>query len=144
MHLTRAAAAAMRFLAEEGWTLQQFAETFEGGAEFENSDPVVFEDCACDHVAGLRFRETSGLRDEACGSLGVHLVEGMFTIVLYAKTDGKTHTFITQNDGVVTAKSPMDMFDPEIPNDLGLVDRSIREYYDLPALEEGAHDEKTV
>ena len=63
-------------------------------------------------------------------------VEGMFTIVLYAKTDGKTHTFITQNDGVVTAKSPMDMFDNEIPNDLGLVDRTIREYYDMPSIEE--------
>ncbi len=69
-------------------------------------------------------------------------IEGMFTIVLYAKTDGKTHTFITQNDGVVTAKSPIDMFDNEIPNDLGLVDRSIREYYDLPSIEEAADNEK--
>ena len=61
-------------------------------------------------------------------------VEGMFSIVLLAVTDGKKHVLITQSDGTTTAKSPMDMFDLEIPNDLGFVDKTIREYYDMPAL----------
>lgn len=58
-------------------------------------------------------------------------LEGLFSIVLFCQTDGKKHTFITQSDGKTTAKSPMDMFDYEIDNDLKLVDERIREYYNL-------------
>ena len=58
-------------------------------------------------------------------------LESLFSIVLYATTDGKKHTFITQSDGVTTAKSPMEMFPLEIDNDLKAVDTIIREYYGL-------------
>lgn len=58
-------------------------------------------------------------------------VEGMFSIVLLCKTDGMRHYFETQSDGVTTAKSPIDMFDREIDNDLKLVDKTIREYWGL-------------
>ncbi len=58
-------------------------------------------------------------------------LEGLFSIVLMAYTDGKKHTFITQSDGFTTAKSPMEMFPVEIDNDLKAVDQSIREYYEL-------------
>ena len=59
-------------------------------------------------------------------------MEGFFSIVLLsAKEDGK-HKFITQSDGYTTAKSPMEMFDLEIDNDLKFVDDTIREYWDLP------------
>ena len=63
-------------------------------------------------------------------------LESLFSIVLYAQTDGKRHWFTTQSDGVTTAKSPMDMFPDEIDNDLKAVDASIREYYDLAKLGE--------
>ena len=56
-------------------------------------------------------------------------LEGLFSIVLLADTDGKEHNFITQSDGFTTAKSPMEMFAPVIPNDLKAVDTAIREYY---------------
>ncbi len=56
-------------------------------------------------------------------------LEGLFSIVLLAYTDGKNHNFITQSDGFTTAKSPMEMFAPVIPNDLKAVDTAIREYY---------------
>ena len=56
-------------------------------------------------------------------------LEGLFSIVLLADTDGKDHNFITQSDGFTTAKSPMEMFAPVIPNDLKAVDTAIREYY---------------
>lgn len=56
-------------------------------------------------------------------------VEGLFSIVLICETDGIKHSFITQSDGLTTAKSPMDMFPPEIDNDLKAVDTEIREYY---------------
>lgn len=58
-------------------------------------------------------------------------VEGCFDIVLLTKNEGGQHTFITQSDGFTTAKSPEDMFEKEIPNDLKLVDSKIREYYGL-------------
>lgn len=58
-------------------------------------------------------------------------VEGLFSIVLLCVTDGSNHKFITQSDGYTTAKSPMDMFDREIDNDLKLVDAKIREYWEL-------------
>ena len=59
-------------------------------------------------------------------------IEGLFTIVLLAQTDGKKHSFITQSDGMTPCKSPMGMFDEmEIDNDLKLVDDKIREYYDI-------------
>lgn len=65
-------------------------------------------------------------------------LEGMFSIVLLAETDGKEHWFATQSDGYSTAKSPMDMFPEKIPNDLKLVDKTIREYYEFG----GKTDEK--
>lgn len=58
-------------------------------------------------------------------------LEGLFSIVLLCKTDGTRHYFITQSDGSTTAKSPMDMFDREIDNDLKMVDQKIREYWSL-------------
>lgn len=58
-------------------------------------------------------------------------VEGLFSIVLMCYTDGKKHVFVTQSDGMTTCKSPMDMFPLEIDNDLQLVDKSIRDYYDM-------------
>lgn len=56
-------------------------------------------------------------------------LEGLFSIVLMAYTDGKKHKFITQSDGLTTCKSPMEMFPAEIDNDLKYVDDTIREYY---------------
>ena len=54
-------------------------------------------------------------------------VEGCFDIVIYCAN----HKFYTQSNGQSTAKSPEDMFELEIPNDLKFVDDSIRNYYQL-------------
>ena len=61
-------------------------------------------------------------------------VEGCFDIVLYARTDGKDHWFQTQSTGQDTAKSPEEMFEEKIPNDLAVVDKAIREYYGMEAV----------
>ena len=58
-------------------------------------------------------------------------LEGLFAIVLHCVNDGTNHNFITQSDGMTTAKSPMEMFDLVIENDLKFVDKTIREYYGL-------------
>lgn len=67
-------------------------------------------------------------------------LEGLFSIVLLCKTDGQRHYFETQSDGYTTAKSPMEMFDREIDNDLKMVDTTIREYYDMTESEENNND----
>jgi hypothetical protein len=64
-------------------------------------------------------------------------LEGLFSIVLLAETDGKAHWFITQSDGFTPAKAPMDMFPERIENDLKMVDTTIREYYGWKAEKEG-------
>ena len=58
-------------------------------------------------------------------------LEGLFSIVLLCEASSEGHHFITQSDGYTTAKSPMEMFDKEIDNDLAMVDKSIREYWEL-------------
>lgn len=58
-------------------------------------------------------------------------VEGCFDIVLYTKNEMGNHSFVTQSDGFMTAKSPEGLFEKEIPNDLKAVDVAIRHYYGL-------------
>lgn len=58
-------------------------------------------------------------------------LEGLFSIVLLCKTDGKNHVFVTQSDGFTTCKSPMEMLPAEMDNDLKAVDAAIREYYEM-------------
>ena len=58
-------------------------------------------------------------------------VEGLFSIVLLCQIEGSEHYFITNSDGSNSAKSPMEMFEPKIDNDLKFVDTTIREYYGL-------------
>ena len=58
-------------------------------------------------------------------------LEGLFSIVLLCVSDGSKHKFITQSDGSSTAKSPLEMFETEIDNDLKFVDSTIREYWEM-------------
>lgn len=58
-------------------------------------------------------------------------LEGLFSIVLLCQATSEGHHFVTQSDGTTTAKSPMEMFDIEIDNDLAMVDKTIREYWNL-------------
>lgn len=69
-------------------------------------------------------------------------VEGLFSVVLLCTTDGVNHQFITQSDGNTTAKSPMGMFEMVIDNDLKLVDKAIREYWELGAPAENKGEDK--
>lgn len=58
-------------------------------------------------------------------------VEGLFSIVLMTIVEGTEHFFVTQSDGSNTCKSPMEMFEQKIDNDLKMVDETIREYWEL-------------
>ena len=82
--------------------------------------------------------DTGKIKAKTCGKMldNQLTVEGLFSIVLLCKSDGQRHFFETQSDGNTTAKSPMDMFEKEIDNDLKIVDSKIREYYELNKKEE--------
>lgn len=54
-------------------------------------------------------------------------VEGCFDIVIYCQD----YKFFTQSNGQSSAKTPEDMFELEISNDLKFVDEQIRKYYGL-------------
>lgn len=59
-------------------------------------------------------------------------VEGMFTIVLKTNVTDGVYSFLTQNNGHDTVKSPLGMFPTyAIDNDLKYVDEKIRNYYEL-------------
>ncbi len=64
-------------------------------------------------------------------------LEGLFTIVFFTdisknkEQNGLEYTFITQNDGTTTAKSPKGMFDTfKVPNDLAAIISKIDTYYE--------------
>ncbi len=64
-------------------------------------------------------------------------VEGYFTIVLKTVVQDGRYLFSTRNDGMDTVKTPLGMFnDALIENDLAAVDKTIREYYNIPAQNE--------
>ena len=91
--------------------------------DMEDDDKIVYF---------LHHSELDGDGREKVKTIGKMLdekltVEGCFDIVLYCQD----HKFFTQANGQSTAKSPEDMFDLEIPNDLKAVDVKIREYYNM-------------
>lgn len=84
----------------------------------------------------LHHTETTDLGKIKAKTIGKMLdtqltLEGLFSIVLLCVAEKGEHKFITNSDGTNTAKSPMEMFPPEIDNDLKAVDTAIREYYEL-------------
>lgn len=91
--------------------------------ELEQDDKIVYF---------LHHSETGPDGREKAKTIGKMLdekltVEGCFDIVIYCQD----HKFFTQSNGMSTAKTPEDMFDPEIPNDLKAVDVAIRQYYGM-------------
>ena len=59
-------------------------------------------------------------------------LEGMTSIVLKTAVKDAVYSFLTQNNGHDTVKSPLGMFKTyEIENDLKMVDETIRDYWEL-------------
>ena len=59
-------------------------------------------------------------------------IEGMFTIVLRCIEESGKHQFVTQSADGAVSKSPIGMFETlTIDNDLLLVEKAIREYYEI-------------
>lgn len=59
-------------------------------------------------------------------------IEGMFTIVLRCIEESGKHQFVTQSADGAVSKSPIGMFETlTIDNDLLIVEKAIREYYEI-------------
>ncbi len=85
---------------------------------------VMHEDT--DDYGNIRPKTIGKLLDEKV------CIEGMFTIVLRAVVQNGKHIFLTQSSGSDVAKTPMGMFETaEIDNDITVVDKAIREYYEI-------------
>lgn len=91
-----------------------------------DNDVVVYLTMHVDsNEEGVRRPKTIGklLDDKVC-------IEGLFTIVLEAQLQNGEYKFLTNNDGLSCAKSPLGLFnDLYIDNDLEAVDKAIREFY---------------
>lgn len=63
------------------------------------------------------------------------VLESLCTIVLYSRLEAtmgnREYYFQTNSLGFDTSKSPEGMFPDRVPNDLNLVDKTIREYYGI-------------
>ena len=66
-------------------------------------------------------------------------IEGMFTIVLRSVSDNQGYGFMTQAADMAVSKSPMGMFETErIDNDLILVEKAVRDFYEIPVTKDKA------
>lgn len=74
-------------------------------------------------IGEIKVRTIGKLLDEKV------CIEGMFTVCLHCMTNGQKHYFKTQGGSNDIAKSPEDMFELEIDNDLKAVDNRIVEFY---------------
>lgn len=69
-----------------------------------------------------------------------YCIEGAAPMVLdCVARDGK-HLFVTENDGINLAKSPMGMLPPEMDNDLAQVDTIAREYWGMASIHKTKKD----
>lgn len=107
------------------------------GLNFKNLVQFVITNTAPDCIVYfLHHVETTAEGKLKAKTIGKMLdekltLEGLFSIVLLCEASADGHHFITQSDGYTTAKSPMEMFDKQIDNDLAMVDATIREYWNL-------------
>lgn len=96
----------------------------------ELPDDVVvyfFGHSECGENCGEKFKTVGKMLDEKV------CIEGYFTIVLKTVVQDGRYLFSTRNDGMDTVKTPLGMFnDALIENDLAAVDKTIREYYNIP------------
>ena len=102
---------------------KRFRDLIHSINELEEEDKIVYF---------LHHSETDTDGREKVKTIGKMLddkltVEGCFDIVIYCQD----HKFFTQSNGQSTAKTPEDMFELEIPNDLKAVDTAIRDYYGI-------------
>lgn len=79
---------------------------------------------------GVKLLTIGKLLDQKCN------LAGMVTIAIHAMVRDNRHIFVTNSEGYDITKTPKGMFDMEIPNDLKMVDTTIREFWGMTPAEE--------
>lgn len=103
-----------------------------------DGEKIVYMTIHEDVIDNIAKPKTTGkmINDNLC-------IEGLLNIVLRAVIKEGEHMFQTRNSGDSVAKSPYEMFENEfIPNDLALVDKTIREYYGFKPIEDNEREDK--
>ncbi len=101
-------------------------------ARSKPQDVIIYFFMHIEHEDGFEKVKTLGrmLDEKLC-------LEGLFTISLKTvirenSNGGRDYLFSTRTNGYDSVKTPMGMFEKEfIPNDLKIVDKAIREYYEI-------------
>lgn len=108
------------------------------GDHFWNLIQFIIEKVPADKIVYIIMHEDTNdfgeIKPKTIGKLLDEKVciEGMFTIVLRCIAESNKHLFVTQSADGAVSKSPMGMFEElTIDNDLLIVEKAIREYYEI-------------
>lgn len=138
---------------DAGYLLTNAFMNAQGGDKKGNNVFELYSKMATDYFELIRFVQ-KGLPDDVVVGFTMHedkndfgdvkpkimgrmleekvSVEGLFATVLQSAKVGNKYVFRTQTDGTGVTKSPHGMFDGyEIPNDMNLVIKNMREYYNI-------------
>ena len=120
----------MNRVAEKGY--DKFSEIGKHAFDVINASRRIREDINL-YILGHSDTDQSG--KSKCKTIGKMLddkvcLEGIFTIVLHSMVVDNHYVFLTQNNGMSIAKSPMGMFNKLlIDNDLKIINDTIKQYY---------------
>ena len=120
-HTTNAGYNLYNTIADQFWSLIEFIKTL---PEDVTVYFIMHEDK--NEMGDIKPKTLGKLLDEKV------CIEGMFTIALRCVISNGKHLFKTNSDSYDVCKSPLGMFsEMEIDNDLKMVDKTIREYYEI-------------
>lgn len=115
------------------------------GDHFWNLIQFIIEKVPADKIVYVIMHEESNeLGEIKPKTIGKMLdekvcIEGMFTIVLRCIAESNKHLFVTQAADGAVSKSPIGMFeDTVIDNDMLLVEKAIRDYYEIGGKKDNA------
>lgn len=129
----------MSFKLIDKWQENGYAKYTEIARDFKRLIDTIITNTSPDTIVYfLHHTETMDdgkVKAKTCGKMIDNwlTLEGLFSIVIMAVATESKHLFITQSDGTNTCKSPIGMLENPMENDIALVDKTIREYYELPA-----------
>lgn len=121
----------MRRAMEKGW--DKFSEIQQKAWQIIVTATMCRDDL---NIFVLSHSETDSNGKTKCKTIGKMLddkisFEGLFTLVFSSVVLDEKYLFQTRNDGLIMAKTPMDMFeDKYVPNNLQLINDTINAYFD--------------
>jgi hypothetical protein len=125
----------MRRSKESGFS--KFTDIGRNGWDIINKASTTRDDL---YIFVMAHTENDGTGRFKCKTIGKMLdekitLEGMFTVILHSIVSDSNYKFLTQNNGIHIAKSPMGMFNSTlIDNDLKEIASIMQQYFESEAL----------